>query len=105
MIEVHGKMQRQQFTRGKRGLILLMMLLLAVALLLMGAICPGASSPSLPVPQSSHSEFSPFNATDISQLKMVDENNGWATTPQSVLKTTDGGQTWTDVTPTDWAQT
>jgi hypothetical protein len=37
----------------------------------------------------------------ITQLKMFDDK-GWATTTSAVLKTSDGGQRWTDVTPTDW---
>jgi photosystem II stability/assembly factor-like uncharacterized protein len=30
---------------------------------------------------------------------MLDENNGWGLTSQSVLRTADGGNQWTDVTP------
>jgi hypothetical protein len=36
---------------------------------------------------------------------MLDANNGWAVTGSSVLKTSDGGQHWTDVTPSDWEAT
>jgi hypothetical protein len=41
----------------------------------------------------------------ITQLKMIDADNGWATTGKAVLKTSDGGQHWTDVTPSDWEST
>ncbi|HTK12009.1 MAG TPA: thaumatin family protein [Ktedonobacteraceae bacterium] len=41
----------------------------------------------------------------VTQFKMLDANNGWAATGSAILKTSDGGQHWTDVTPSDWEAT
>ncbi len=35
----------------------------------------------------------------LTRIDMLDENNGWGLTDQSVLRTTDGGSQWMDVTP------
>lgn len=37
----------------------------------------------------------------LTSIRMVDSTHGWALTGDSVLKTTDGGQHWQDVTPSD----
>ena len=38
----------------------------------------------------------------LTALDMVSLSVGWALTPTTVLRTTDGGATWVDVTPEDW---
>jgi photosystem II stability/assembly factor-like uncharacterized protein len=49
-----------------------------------------ATSPSLPVVAS----------PQISDLQMLDVNNGWAIGTGKIMRTPDGGSTWYDVTPT-----
>jgi hypothetical protein len=73
--------------------------------LLTGALCVGGSTSGVYFPNGSGNSnglTENFSTTAFSQLKMFDANNGWALTPSSVLKTTDGGKNWTDVTPLDW---
>jgi photosystem II stability/assembly factor-like uncharacterized protein len=36
----------------------------------------------------------------LTRIDMLDENNGWGLTDQSVLRTANGGKQWMDVTPT-----
>jgi len=36
-------------------------------------------------------------------IRMLDTSNGWALSAQSVLKTTDGGVHWQDMTPANAA--
>jgi hypothetical protein len=79
------------FAKGSKHVSLGLIVLLMSVPLLMGASCSGGVTPS--------------SLGGISQLKMFDANNGWATTGSAVLKTTDGGQQWTDVTPADWETT
>jgi photosystem II stability/assembly factor-like uncharacterized protein len=38
---------------------------------------------------------------DLDSLQMIDSNNGWAQTTHTILRTTDEGITWSDVTPAD----
>ncbi|QBD82975.1 hypothetical protein EPA93_46245 [Ktedonosporobacter rubrisoli] len=70
---------------------------------------PGASSPT-PTTQatssSSTNQDTPSPTTGTSKpaaaltgLRMLDANNGWALSATSILKTTDGGMHWKDVTP------
>ena len=42
-------------------------------------------------------------AMPLKSIRMVDAQNGWALTAQSILKTSDGGVHWKDVTPTNAA--
>jgi photosystem II stability/assembly factor-like uncharacterized protein len=64
---------------------------------------PGMSVPAATaLPQTTASPM-PSTPVSLSSIDMVDENNGWAfadnrENPQ-LLRTTDGGQHWTDVTP------
>lgn len=39
----------------------------------------------------------------LTSLQMIDTETGWACTPQAVLRTVDGGESWTDVTPGEQA--
>lgn len=50
------------------------------------------SSPDSPVPLNKEESFLTF-------VRMVDAKIGWACTKESILKTVDGGENWTDVTP------
>lgn len=86
--------------RPKRSFVLLMLCMLAP--LLMGVLCFNTPGTGIPGSSDPNATGTVFGKTDFSQLKMFDANNGWATTPTSVLRTSDGGKTWTDVTPTDW---
>lgn len=38
----------------------------------------------------------------LTGIKMVDEQSGWVWNGQSVFRTTDGGATWTEVTPANY---
>ena len=48
--------------------------------------------PALPVATSPSIQF----------LTMLDLNNGWAVTDTGIVRTTDGGSTWYNATPTGW---
>ncbi|HTX92489.1 MAG TPA: hypothetical protein VMC09_14855 [Anaerolineales bacterium] len=50
---------------------------------------PTATVPALPV----------VSSPSISSLDMLDVNNGWAMSDSAVLRTTDGGTTWYNATP------
>jgi len=91
-----------------------LLLILALALLLGACSTTGSiSSSQAPVvptssPQSSTStpsitpSASPVSskpALPLTAIRMVDTKNGWALTASSILKTTDGGLHWNDVTP------
>lgn len=41
----------------------------------------------------------------ITTLDMKTETSGWALTYTSILRTTDGGETWLDVSPAEWDET
>lgn len=41
----------------------------------------------------------PEPTVPLTTLRMLDQMNGWALTESAILKTSDGGQTWRDVTP------
>ena len=41
----------------------------------------------------------PVLSTPITSFHMLDANNGWAVGDANVMRTTDGGTTWYDVTP------
>ena len=62
----------------------------------------GTPTVEAPTPTSTAGAFIP-----VTFLKMIDENNGWAWANSNtygfleLLRTTDGGQTWTDVSPYD----
>jgi photosystem II stability/assembly factor-like uncharacterized protein len=74
-------------------------LLLCLALVLSGGLfgCVAVNEHSAPMSNP--------KGTDnfISEIQMLDASNGWAQTGNpddfQVLHTTDGGQTWADVTP------
>jgi photosystem II stability/assembly factor-like uncharacterized protein len=85
-------------------------LILALALLLGACDTTGSTSTSQPTivptnsPQSSTSTpsanpVSSKPAVPLTAIRMVDTKNGWALTASSILKTTDGGLHWNDVTP------
>lgn len=63
------------------------------------------SSPQLPTSTSSiqtpTATSSPKPALPLTAIRMLDTRNGWALTASSILKTTDGGLSWNDVTPTN----
>jgi len=82
-----------------------MKLKLAVALLVAGLVLAGCAgsrgsrdapgggdTPSPVLPR-------PVQIGDLLLLYMVSETAGWALTGTAVLRTNDGGETWTDVTP------
>jgi photosystem II stability/assembly factor-like uncharacterized protein len=91
-----------------------LVLILALALLLGACSTTGSTSTSQPTmvptssPQSSTStpsitpSASPVSskpALPLTAIRMVDTKNGWALTASAILKTTDGGLHWNDVTP------
>ncbi len=41
----------------------------------------------------------PETTVPLTTIRMLDQENGWALTKSSILKTSNGGQTWHDVTP------
>jgi len=53
-------------------------------------------TPSTPTPTPTSG---PAHPVTLSSLRMLDEMNGWALTNSQVLRTTDGGNHWQDVTP------
>ena len=57
------------------------------------------SSTSTPSTTPSASTVSSKPALPLTAIRMVDTKNGWALTASSILKTTDGGLHWNDVTP------
>ncbi len=61
---------------------------------------PEATATAAPLPSPTQASRLPVvKAPQIAVLDMLDVNNGWAMTYDSVLRTTDGGVTWLDVTP------
>src|SRR5689334_3246815 len=89
------------FAKGSKQVSLGLIALLMSVPLLIGASCSDGVTGS----NSTTSNITSSSFGGISQLKMLDANNGWATTSSAVLKTSDGGQQWTDVTPADWEAT
>jgi chitinase/photosystem II stability/assembly factor-like uncharacterized protein len=96
-------MEEQPVTPPQKRKPFALLILVILSPFLMGALCCGASptSSQLKAP-GGMSAVGAFNETDIDHLKMFDENNGWATTNDLVMRTTDGGRNWVDVTPADW---
>src|ERR1700680_45390 len=45
--------------------------------------------------------LSPKSTAALQSIHMIDETTGWAMTQNAVLRTTDGGVHWKDVTPAD----
>ncbi|HEY4389335.1 MAG TPA: hypothetical protein VGN34_33240, partial [Ktedonobacteraceae bacterium] len=101
---------KSRFFFAKRGRSVfpgLIALLMCVPLLVMASCSSNGGttgSPSTFNPTMNGSVTS-SSFGGVTQLKMLDANNGWAATSSSVLKTSDGGQHWTDVTPSDWEAT
>lgn len=56
----------------------------------------GTSTPSI-TPSTSTVSSTPVQP--LTGIRMLDTRNGWALTASSILKTTDGGRHWQDVTP------
>ena len=46
-----------------------------------------------------------IDASDIINIEMIDERNGWGITEEEVVRTDDGGVTWYNVTPPDLTET
>ena len=74
------------------------------------ATTQGVSLPTATAPSSNHAPSQPASAnttqstplTPLQAIRLVDTNNGWAlTTKHAVLKTSDGGHHWQDVSPKD----
>jgi Thaumatin family. len=101
----HNKSVPAKLVRSKRICLGLIALLMSVPLL--ASCSDGTTGSSSTTTNGTASATSATSSSfgGISQLKMFDANNGWATTGSAVLKTTDGGQQWTDVTPADWETT
>jgi photosystem II stability/assembly factor-like uncharacterized protein len=61
---------------------------------------PTATPGSTPTTATTGSS-SPSNekTVPLTAIRMVDSNNGWALTASSILKTSNGGSTWQDVSP------
>src|SRR5689334_8683503 len=88
-------------------------LLMTLALMLAACSNAGPPSGSSPTPvaqattppsQPGHSTPAPDTGTPkpsvpLTWIRMLDTNNGWALTATSILKTSDGGVHWNDVTP------
>ena len=88
--------------RGRSVFPGLISLLMCVPLLIMTSCSGDGTTGSFSTPDvTGNVTSSSFGG--VTQLKMLDASNGWASTGGSVLKTSDGGQHWTDVTPADWA--
>src|SRR5439155_22069404 len=75
----------------------LMTTLLAGSLIIL-ASCGNSGSSGTPG-NTSTSKSSFKTGVALSSLHMLDASNGWALTQQAVLRTTDGGVHWKDVTP------
>src|SRR5690349_5470356 len=96
-------MEEQAVTPPQKRKPFALLILVILSPLLMGALCfgTGPTSSSLKAP-GGLSSMAGFGTTDINHFKMIDENNGWATTSEAVMRTSDGGKNWVDVTPADW---
>lgn len=57
------------------------------------------ASTSTPSITPSTSTVSSTPVQPLTAIRMLDTRNGWALTASSILKTTDGGRHWQDVTP------
>lgn len=56
-----------------------------------GSVTPTASSPTVTA--------TPEPTVPLTTIRMLGQMNGWALTKSAILTTSDGGQTWHDVTP------
>ncbi len=74
-------------SRKRAGIGLLMPLLLSVLLAILGACAPGAGG-------GSGKHIGAWLS-----IRMVDAQHGWASTYLAILRTSDGGAHWQDVTP------
>jgi photosystem II stability/assembly factor-like uncharacterized protein len=90
----------------KSGLIFALILALAACAPSLQVIpspgkVPQDSTPSISVTEpTSPLTTLPVLTSQIASLKMIDKDNGWAwTNTNRLLRTSDGGQTWTDRTP------
>jgi photosystem II stability/assembly factor-like uncharacterized protein len=59
-----------------------------------------ATPTALPVQPSVTATTSSGAGGPLDSIRMIDETQGWAIAAQSVLRTEDGGKSWSDVTPT-----
>ncbi len=91
---VYGYAHQHLLQRGR--LSLQWLALAALFLLVLGSGCgPLGNAP----PPSPTSPALSAAAQQMQALWMYDEQHGWASTQRSVLRTTDGGAHWRDVTP------
>ena len=74
------------------------------------ATIPATTTAQATIPAPTTGQNTPVSGSGNSKpvvplkgIRMVDAQNGWALTAQSVLKTSDGGVHWKDVTPTNAA--
>lgn len=56
----------------------------------------------LSTPTPVETESPPTSEMVFTVLDMVNETTGWALTYTLVVRTIDGGETWTDISPVDW---
>jgi photosystem II stability/assembly factor-like uncharacterized protein len=82
------------------------LLLTALACLLVACVTPtGATATKVNTGKTSVPDSSPrttaatVSGIPLKTIRMVDHSRGWALTDQSILKTSDGGRNWKDVTP------
>lgn len=57
-----------------------------------------------PPPTDTPTEPPLFTGLSFIYLDMLTETHGWALTTTSVVRTIDGGETWTDVSPEGWSE-
>ena len=100
--EAQGMKKKSLPGQGKHKSLFLVGMV-GIALVLMGALCQVGSPGTLPKLGGAFDGSSTIiSQLNFTQLKMLDPTTGWAINQGQILKTTDGGKTWDDLTPTDW---
>jgi hypothetical protein len=96
-------MEEQVVTLPQKRKPFALLILVILSPVLMGALCFGTGPTSSPLKApGGMPSINAFGENAFNHLKMFDANNGWATTNNAVMRTSDGGKTWVDVTPADW---
>ncbi len=63
---------------------------------------PPTAVPPTVTPFNTPTEIPAGEAIIFTRLDMITTTTGWALTTTTMVRTTDGGATWTDVAPADW---